>query len=269
MIENGNIAYSMPKEIKEQLTDSFLGTFVSEIHKIFGFSIQTFANEEIWYQESTGGWYEAFANTCRKLNKEQLLLYYLELEWYDSDVFDGKLTDILIERKFILPSVETNNFYDLIAKENNLKKEDIFFCSMCENAFHKQYMKVYIYGIDDNEEDKVVVCPHCYELSQNIQNGGKTEPEIFEQEVPKIQPLFINRKNIIIQNLRYSDLSLFECPKCKKYHLVENRTSLGNCYYCELSTNAQSEPQANSYYKESCELNKQYVEILKEKYSKN
>ena len=46
--------------------------------------------------------------TCEKLNMEWLVEYHDSLEWYDSDLFDGEMEDMIIEQFIEAESAGTN-----------------------------------------------------------------------------------------------------------------------------------------------------------------
>lgn len=57
-----------------------------------------FDNEETWINlGGTIGWDNAFAQTCREMNLPDLREYYNALTWFDSDTFDGDISDLAIE----------------------------------------------------------------------------------------------------------------------------------------------------------------------------
>lgn len=58
----------------------------------------------------TGGWNTALHNAAKRCDYKALLTYYDALDWYESDLFDGKLADII--------SAEVNNISEMVAKED-------------------------------------------------------------------------------------------------------------------------------------------------------
>ena len=111
------IEYTIPKEIKNRIPDYFYYAMAGELVSVFG----PYILEEQDYLEyddegnvieplsdtpctyynlnsSTGGWIEAFKETCRKLDMMWLVDYWRTLEWYDSDLFDGEIEDEIVER---------------------------------------------------------------------------------------------------------------------------------------------------------------------------
>ena len=100
--KNGTIKYTIPSHIRSMITPEFCAQFLKELHIIFGVSVEDTDMDYFVYQGGTGGWAVAFATACRRLGLDELYRYYTELEWFDSDVFDGELEDILVEYKLIL-----------------------------------------------------------------------------------------------------------------------------------------------------------------------
>ena len=130
--EKCSIYYSMQHNIKKQMDYKFCETFMKELHNVWGFSLNDFNWESIGYCEGTGGWYESFAATCRILNKGELLLYYNNLSWYDSDLFDAELSELLVTYKLILPTVET----DEMARQLDIDEDNIKHCFYLHVVFN-------------------------------------------------------------------------------------------------------------------------------------
>ena len=93
------IEYHIPAEIKSRIPQYFYSAFAGELFSILGGAI--FDKDEsgfysLVYISGTTGWSEALKMTCRKLDMEWLLDYYDSLPWYDSDIFDGEIEDMVI-----------------------------------------------------------------------------------------------------------------------------------------------------------------------------
>lgn len=105
IIEDGDdvrVEYSIPKDIKDNIPDYFYYAMAGELVSIFGLHIlqkQSYKEDE-WYdlETITNGWYEAFKAACRKLDMDWLLEYRNQLEWYDSDIFDGEIEKEIVEK---------------------------------------------------------------------------------------------------------------------------------------------------------------------------
>ena len=92
-----------PEEIQCRITDSFLITFKDELDKIFADkkpAKPTYWNFYQWF-DSTGGFYSALKSTCELYNFMELYNYLQSLEWYDSDILDSSLTEMLYKRGLI------------------------------------------------------------------------------------------------------------------------------------------------------------------------
>lgn len=121
--DEGRIEYQMPEEIKNQ----FRKEFMSDFHKKV---IQTFKQNDIrqgrvpseyekftyydwWlYMEGTGGWYKSLKDTCDKHNLQNVIAYYDQLPWYDSDLFDSELGDLLVEYGLVEEGEPDSGFGD-------------------------------------------------------------------------------------------------------------------------------------------------------------
>ena len=106
------ITYNIPLNIKKKLTKEFLIDFKDK-------AITTFKQNDIrlgrepgayeqdtyiswWmYMESTSGYVDSFLETCNKYKLYEIIEYYNELPWYDSDLFDSELGRMLVESGLI------------------------------------------------------------------------------------------------------------------------------------------------------------------------
>lgn len=64
----------------------------------------------------TGGWNTALHEAAKKCDYKQLITYYDKLDWYASDLFDGKLADLI--------TADINTISDAIKKEEHSSTED-------------------------------------------------------------------------------------------------------------------------------------------------
>lgn len=90
--------YRMPEEIRKEFTREMMSCFLEELIDTFDYmpSKPTYY-DHIVYIESTYGWHKAFKKMCISYGLEDIYSYYNYLEWYDSDMFDGELSDLLLE----------------------------------------------------------------------------------------------------------------------------------------------------------------------------
>lgn len=106
-IEEDNITiqeYKIPKEILAKFSDDFGKVLASELTLVFGNDIfdkyEDVDTRQVIFLTSTIGWAKAFMKNCRDFKLIDVLEYYDELEWYDSDTFDDEICKIL-EEKYI------------------------------------------------------------------------------------------------------------------------------------------------------------------------
>ena len=86
---NDNIA------IKEILrTDLFFDVFVEELTTVF-YNQFEWSPEIITQLTGTQGWTVSFTNTCLKCRLNNVLEYYKELHYTESDIFDTKLAQLI------------------------------------------------------------------------------------------------------------------------------------------------------------------------------
>lgn len=95
---NVHVEYKIPEEIKSRIPDYFYYAMAGELVSIFGPYILKKFESQYDLDSGTGGWYEAFAMTCRKLNMAWLVEYWGNLPSYDSDIFDGLIEQEIIKR---------------------------------------------------------------------------------------------------------------------------------------------------------------------------
>lgn len=155
------IEYTIPKDIKDLITDSFLKEFRNQLFRIHEYySLETFAEDGIPINTSTSGWFAAFGKACLLTNKEVLLDYWRTLPWYDSDVFDGELAEMLIERGFIL-----GDLTKVIEEQLGIKQDDLRVCNDCGRVYSKDM----VVKVPDNEEDAFMSeyrCLHCQDVKE-------------------------------------------------------------------------------------------------------
>lgn len=93
------------EEALEKIDDIFLKVFSEELVKVFGddiFSIPSDKEAEymmsppVFYLEGTVGWNDAFNRACKKTGMKKLSDWYFDLDWRESDEFDGELGEWLI-----------------------------------------------------------------------------------------------------------------------------------------------------------------------------
>ena len=130
---NLHVEYTMPEHIKNLVTDDFLKEFRKQLFRIFKeLSLETFADYGAPYLASTSGYVAAFGKACLITKNEELFNYWRALPCYDSDIFDGEITDMLIERRFVLDDLS-----EIIKEKLGLKVEDTAVCNDCGRLYTK------------------------------------------------------------------------------------------------------------------------------------
>lgn len=89
--------YKIPQEIKAEFTKDFMTYFLARLAIVFDLEEPMLCVEYLLNLESTVGWGKSFKYACQKYNLEYVWVYYDKLEWYDSDLFDGELGDLLVD----------------------------------------------------------------------------------------------------------------------------------------------------------------------------
>lgn len=92
------VQYDIPEKYKTLLTKEILEQFARNLLAVFPQCDDAYT---LFFLESTNGWVDAFSraiNVQATNNKyRELLDYYFELEWYDLDMFNDELLDLMIE----------------------------------------------------------------------------------------------------------------------------------------------------------------------------
>ena len=165
--------YKIPEHIISLITDDFLKEFRNQLFRIHeNYSLDTFADFGIPSNTSTRGWYAAFGKACLLTHKEELFDYWRSLAWYDSDIFDGELAEMLVEKKLILDDSDK-----IIGQQLNINPEEIVYCNDCG----KFYTKDMVVKIDDTDEDywiSLYRCLYCKDLKETL-DGNKNATEYY------------------------------------------------------------------------------------------
>lgn len=160
------IEYTMPEYIRNLITDDFLKEFRNQLFRIHEhYSLDLFAEEGIPLNTSTGGWFAAFGKACLLTHKESILDYWRTLPWYDSDIFDGELAEMLIERHFILGDLSK-----VIEEQLGIKESDLRVCNECGKLYTKD-MVIEITDTDDEELVSKYRCLHCQDV-KDLKEGN-------------------------------------------------------------------------------------------------
>ena len=166
-----HIEYAMPENIISLITYDFLKEFRNQLFRIHEhYSLETFADFGIPINTSTSGWYAALGKTCLLTHKEEVFDYWRELPWYDSDIFDGELAKMLVDRKLIL-----GDSAEIIGKQLDINPDDIVYCYDCGRLYTKDMVVALTEDDEDYCFDEVYTqyrCFHCQDAKD--ENGSAT-----------------------------------------------------------------------------------------------
>lgn len=172
--------YVIPENIKLLITHDFLKELRNQLIRIHEYwSIDTFAEEGISTNTGTGGWFAAFGKACILTNSDELFKYYRTLPWYDSDLFDGEITDLLIENHLILDDLEK-----VLKEQLGLDYEDIKCCCDCGRLYTKE-MVIELSDEESEEEIGKYRCLHCVDL-KHTEDGNKNSTQYYRDCLKEI-----------------------------------------------------------------------------------
>jgi len=222
------VEYAIPHNIKTLITDDFLLELRNQLFRIHDYySLELFADEGIPMNTSTSGWYAAFGKACLLTNKLELLKYWKNLEYYDSDIFDGELAEMLVEKKLILGYSN-----DVLARRLKISPECIERCYECG-----QLCSLYI---KHKEDDDYIICNSCSDEKNDDDKVKEYIKNIFSKKEEKIK--------IINEELNIPIDDLVECTHCKKI-FIKSMMNGDKCLCCsdtEKFLNRSS--TASTYY---------------------
>lgn len=182
-IIDGGIEYTIPDEIKNKITMEFLIEFRNQLFRICGYSLSDFAENSAPANTSTSGWHAAFGVACLNTHNDWLLDYWNSLEWYDSDIFDSELTDMLVKKHLILAESTT-----IIAKELGVKEDDLVYCEKCGGVHLKELCSLLPDDDDFYVEDLYpqYICPHCLNIKET-KNGNERATDYYKDALERIR----------------------------------------------------------------------------------
>ncbi|MGL5329953.1 MAG: hypothetical protein ACRDD7_11840 [Peptostreptococcaceae bacterium] len=97
--------YKIPSRISRLMTKEFLHIFKSKLDEVFQLEPDATAWSCYYHLESTGGWYDAFNYACDNHPSPHLGVgikrYYNTLDWYDGDIFDDELAELMVKKGVI------------------------------------------------------------------------------------------------------------------------------------------------------------------------
>ena len=179
IVGNGDdvhIEYEIPKHIKELITLEFLKELRNQLFRIHGYSIDTFAEDSILFSPSTGGWCTSFSKACISTNSKELHNYWDSLEWYDSDIFDDELSNMLVENGLIL-----GHLSEIIESQLGIKESELRECFIC-GKLHTVDMV-----IEAKEDDwDTYRCLHCNDI-KNTSDGNENSTNYYRSCLDEIK----------------------------------------------------------------------------------
>lgn len=192
-VNNVHVEYTMPEHIKSLITDDFLKEFRNQLFRIHDhYSLDLYADYGIPMNTSTAGWFAAFGKACLMTHEEEILDYWRTLPCYDSDIFDGELADMLVERKFIL-----DDSSKVIGQLLNIDPDDIVVCCDCGKIYTKDMVSVLTEDDEDYEEDWTQYrCFYCQDV-KNLKEGNPNATDYYRSILKELDEY---RENHPIKN---------------------------------------------------------------------
>lgn len=112
--------YKIPEEILSRVPKYFWPAFAGELISTLGLAI--FYKDGDYYAlncvSGTMGWNAALRMACNKLDLKWLFDYYDKLEWWQSDMFDGELEDLLIKNFVEAEDLPAGSYYAWLIGDN-------------------------------------------------------------------------------------------------------------------------------------------------------
>ena len=185
-----HVEYTMPESIKDLITYDFLKEFRNQLFRIHEhYSLETFADFGIPLNTSTAGWYAALGKACLLTHNEELFNYWRALAWYDSDIFDGELAEMLINNRLIL-----GDSAEIIVKQLGINPDDIVYCYDCCKLYTRDM--VVALAVDDEDycpDDGYIQyrCLHCQDAKDGSGNATNYYKDILAEldEYKKNHPI--------------------------------------------------------------------------------
>jgi hypothetical protein len=148
-------------------------------------SLEEFSNESVLIDGGTAGWNVAFGLAAIKTHKEDLYKYYRKLPWYESDMFDSDLQDLMEENHMVLKG----SIDDIISKQLGLDQTEFQCCVYCGKRFLIKDMTIAEEFYDMNtDENDYYICDKCKNKDDNpnanqyYKDGLKTIEKVFENQ---------------------------------------------------------------------------------------
>ena len=175
--EDFSVEYTIPEHIQKLITDDFLKEFRNQLFRLHPqYSLETFAEEGIPEGTLTFTWSTALGKACLLTHNEELLDYWRTLDWYDSDLFDDQLSQMLIDRHFILGDVSK-----IIEEKLGIPEKDLKTCCDCGRLYTKDMMAK-LTRKEKKEAMGDYRCLFCQDKATGEKYFEKVEQELREYE---------------------------------------------------------------------------------------
>jgi hypothetical protein len=95
-----DLTYKIPEDILSKIPEYFWSALAGELVSVFGPHALEKVDDSynLYFLTGTTGWNAALRMTCRKLDMDWLYEYYNNLQWWESDMFDGEFEDLIISK---------------------------------------------------------------------------------------------------------------------------------------------------------------------------
>jgi len=168
-----HIEYQIPENIKQLITYEFLKEFRNQLFRIHeNWSIDTFAEEGIPMNTSTSGWYASLGKASIITKNEELFNYWRKLPWYDSDLFDEELAEMLIEKHLILGDLSK-----VIEEQLGIKENELRGCCDCGKLYTPD-MIIELSEEEAEDEYSMYRCLCCNDI-KNTKDGNKNATDYY------------------------------------------------------------------------------------------
>lgn len=239
-IQNVYIEYSIPEEIKNLITLEFLTEFRKQLYRMHEYySLDLFADDGIPMNPSTSGWYAAFGKACLISGKEDLLKYWYSLPWYDSDIFDSELTEMLVSNNLILDDIEN------LAKKYGITTSDtdIVYCNKCYEFYHSKDTDI----MDKNDEDYIDDEEYIPHICHKCNGKNKNITTIKEELLNKVGSM----PNLLAQELNIKNICT--CSICNHLYINNMGSFIDSKFVCDFCNDylQNTEYKTTNYYRET------------------
>lgn len=258
--ENGSVhvEYTIPNEIKEMIDRDFLISFRNELLRIFDYwDLASFQDDGIPMNTGTSGWGAAFSKACIIHHKEELYHYWMTLEWYDSDIFDGLIADMMIEENVILDWLDKYTNEYLSIDENHIKG-----CCDCG----KFYLPEEVITLSQKEAEDELSSYRCKHCQDKLEGKIDKKIEFNDDILTKLNPFIYD---IISKELKIKKEDITICSKCNKIFTKDMGVLNSEgfiCHYCnDHNNNIDKSLNSTDYYRECLQEQKIHWEKYRKK----